>query len=194
MKSRENVSMPNSRLSTSCKPWKIYALVLSRKVWPVTDVELSDDEIVVLDVVNASEHPEPKSRIARYALCLNHPNLRSLAASGCKHRREVSFGPDQYQTSSYIGSNRAAWLIRLLIDLRLNAPTIARDKFEAATTPKRKTLKKRAEEIVHPAHKGAIPIKLGEGDGLSRAEVRITRLKAELDLSPQALPPLPVES
>jgi len=81
-----------------------------------------------------------------------------------------------------------------LIDLRLNAPTIARDKFEAATTPKRKTLKKRAEEIVHPAHKGAIPIKLGEGDGLSRAEVRITRLKAELDLSPQALPPLPVES
>jgi len=73
---------------------------------------------------------------------------------------------------------------------------IGRDKLEAERkmkTPKRRTLKQRAEGIVHPAHKGAIPIPLGEGDEPSQAEVRVDKLKAEIDLSPQALPPLPTE-
>ena len=32
------------------------------------------------------------------------------------------------------------------------------------------------------------------GDGPSRSEVRVARLKAEVDLSPQALLPLPIET
>lgn len=47
---------------------------------------------------------------------------------------------------------------------------------------------------MHPAHKRAIPIQLGKGDGPSISEFRVARLKAELDLSPQPLPPLPTES
>ena len=70
------------------------------------------------------------------------------------------------------------------------------DRSGAQDKGSKKTLRKRAEVglIVHPAHKGATPIQLGEGDGPSRSEVRVARLKAELDLSPQSLPPLPTES
>jgi len=58
-------------------------------------------------------------------------------------------------------------------------------------TTKRKTLRKRAEVIVHPVHKGDIPIPLGKGEGPSKSEVRVAKLRAELDLTPKALPPLP---
>jgi len=48
--------------------------------------------------------------------------------------------------------------------------------------PKRKVLRERAEVIVHPAHKGAIPIPLSEGEGPSRTEVRVAKLRAEKNL------------
>jgi len=64
---------------------------------------------------------------------------------------------------------------------------IARDKSEIEhkmKALKRKMLRERAEVIVHPAHKRAIPVPMSEGEGPSRAKVRVAKLRAEMDLTP----------
>jgi len=55
-------------------------------------------------------------------------------------------------------------------------------------------LRERAEVIVHLAHNGAIPIPLSKGEKPLRTGVRVAKLRAKVDVTPKALPPLPTES
>ena len=190
-----------------------------------TGVELSDDEIVVLDVVNASEPTEPMEEVTNSEVCavIEPPEtFESELLDAKTAQKQVSdlirqapisakiMQPDLAVDTTMIEPGPIMVLEKESIDglearrsdeakglLAKVKAVITLVKFEVEhkmKTQKRKMLKQRAEGIVHPAHKGAIPIQLKEGDGPSRAEVRVAKLKAEFDLSPQALPPQPVES
>jgi len=160
----------------------------------VTEVELSDEEVTIVDVKEAPKAAEVMENIEENDVEPNEasepappepsvveqqvtdlirqaaisakiiPTELTVDTSTIEPSPVVTLDPDIVVRSEPRRSDEAKGILAKV------KAAIGCEKLEAVRkmkTPKRKTLKQRAEGIVHPAHKGAVPIPLGEGDGPS---------------------------